>query len=1051
MRIWKRLLGLALCLCAAVCVMSVSASAAEHNNHPVCGETHTDIGDHTGPCNAVEWIKVTKADVTDSNGLTLETGKSYYLGEDISVKWDITIKGTVNLCLNGHSITKTLESTDNMGVITVEPGSSFTLCDCNGSGASNGNITHVDGVNGKGVLVGSSSSSYGTTFFIMYGGTISGNRTNLQDGAGVRVQSASFKMYGGTITDNHVEEASNDGGGGVAVSTSGKFIMYGGEISHNTSNGDCGGVAVVGSSFQMYGGSIINNNATNSGGGVGLWNDSFTLSGGTISGNNATNSGGGVYFSANSNNILTISGTVKIEGNSAANGGGVYLNTYNLTMTGGSISGNTATGSGGGVYFNGDTFNVFGNVNITGNMVDSSPNNIYLPDGKIITVGGALTGNDTIGVTTENPPDNSKYVRIASGNTNYAKPEKFRYENDGTIAVSAVVSGNTASLVACRHNWSDAWATDTVQHWKECSICHATKDTALHVYNQEVADTKYFASEATCTAPTTYYKSCVCGAMGTETFESGEKNPDNHSGNLDDWQSNEDRHWKEYSCCHAEAESAEHSWGNGTMTKKATCTEPGVKTFTCSVCQREKTEDIAATGHDFTGGTWKNDADGHWKKCSRCDAEDRANKTAHGWGTPTITPATCTAAGNKHYICTECGAAKDETIDALGHTEGAAVIENRIEPTCTAGGSYDEVVYCTVCNAELSRTAKTIDALGHSYGTPTYTWIGTRCTATRVCANDATHVDTETAEAVVTVTQEKTCVLDELSKYEASFTNTAFAKQTKTDEKTADAAGHTWTPATCTAPKSCSVCSATEGDALGHSWGKWTVITPATEDAEGTERRVCRNDGSHRQTRAIPKLTPADCSMGDDCPLCGFGDLDSGAWYHDGVHYCLEKGLMQGFADGLFQPGGDTTRAQLAMILWRLEGSPAVETAPEFDDVDPDAWYIGAVRWASAEGVVRGFGDGRFAPDEAVTREQMAAILCRCAARLGHDVSADGDLSGFADAASVSAYAVPALEWARATGLVEGIEQSGALRLAPGDPTTRAQMATLLLRFLTAA
>lgn len=421
--------------------------------------------------------------------------------------------------------------------------------------------------------------------------------------------------------------------------------------------------------------------------------------------------------------------------------------------------------------------------------------------------------------------------------------------------------------------------------------------------------------------------------------------------------------------------------------------------------------------HDWAT-EWSSDGTHHWHECQNadCDVTDASQK--EGYGT---------------------------------HTEDDPVIENKVDATCTAGGSYDEVVYCTVCNAELSRTAKTIAATDHSYGTPTYTWNGTRCTATRVCANDATHVDTETAEAVVTVTQEKTCVLDELSKYEASFTNTAFAKQTKTDEKTADATGHTWTPATCTTPKTCSVCSATEGDALGHSWGKWTVVTPATEDAEGTERRVCRNDGSHRQTRAIPKLTPADCAMGDDCPLCGFGDLDSGAWYHDGVHYCLEKGLMQGFSDGLFRPDGETTRAQLAMILWRLEGSPAVETAPEFDDVDPDAWYIGAVRWASAEGVVRGFGDGRFAPDEAVTREQMAAILCRCAARLGHDVSADGDLSGFADAASVSAYAVPALEWARATGLVEGIEQDGALRLAPGDPTTRAQMATLLLRFLTAA
>ena len=383
--------------------------------------------------------------------------------------------------------------------------------------------------------------------------------------------------------------------------------------------------------------------------------------------------------------------------------------------------------------------------------------------------------------------------------------------------------------------------------------------------------------------------------------------------------------------------------------------------------------------HDWAT-EWSSDGTHHWHECQNadCDVTDVSQK--EGYGT---------------------------------HTEDDPVIENKVDATCTAGGSYDEVVYCTVCNAELSRTAKTIDALGHD-----------------LIRHNA---------------QAATCTAIGWNAYDTC------SRCTYTTYNEIAATGHTWTPATCTAPKTCSVCSATEGDAIGHSWGKWTVVTPATEDAEGTERRVCRNDGSHRQTRAIPKLTPADCSMGDDCPLCGFGDLDSGAWYHDGVHYCLEKGLMQGFSDGLFRPDGETTRAQLAMILWRLEGSPAVETAPEFDDVDPDAWYIGAVRWASAEGVVRGFGDGRFAPDEAVTREQMAAILCRCAARLGHDVSADGDLSGFADAASVSAYAVPALEWARATGLVEGIEQDGALRLAPGDPTTRAQMATLLLRFLTAA
>lgn len=359
MRIWKRLLGTALCLCAAVCVMSVSASAeGEHTEHPICGNIdkctnpdHSD-GDHGGD---VTWIEVTKAKVTDANGLKLEDGKSYYLGEDIEVKYDITIKGKVNLCLNGYSITKTSASDTFEGVITVEPGSSFTLCDCNGSGAGNGKITHADGVTGRGVLVGSSSVK--TTFFLMYGGTISGNRINGQDGAGVRVHNASFKMYGGTISENHVEGTPSDGGGGV--NARGKFIMYGGEISRNTSNGDCGGVAVVGDSFEMHGGIISGNTATGNGGGVGLWNHSFTLSGGTISGNTAKD-GGGVYFSAWDPNTLTISDTVKISGNSAANGGGVYLNSQDLSVTGGSIINNNATDSGGGVYFNGSSFNVSG-------------------------------------------------------------------------------------------------------------------------------------------------------------------------------------------------------------------------------------------------------------------------------------------------------------------------------------------------------------------------------------------------------------------------------------------------------------------------------------------------------------------------------------------------------------------------------------------------------------------------------------------------------------------------------------------------------------------
>ena len=597
MKKWKRLLGTALCLCAAVCVMSVSASAAEHS-HPICGETHRDIGDHTGPCNDVTWIEVTKKDVTEGGELKLTPGNNYYLGEDISVKYEITIKGTVNLCLNGHSITKTSESDTFAGVIKVESGSSFTLCDCNGSGK----ITHAENKTGRGVCVGSSDPQQAS--FIMYGGTISGNRINRQDGAGVGVQNASFKMYGGTISENHVEGNANYGGG-VAVHTSGKFIMYGGEISRNTSDADSGGVGVVGSSFEMHGGIISGNNAA-IGGGVCLWNDSFTLSGGTISGNTAKDDGGGVYFSGNDSNTLTISDAVEISGNSAANGGGVYLNSRNLTVTGGSIINNNATDGGGGVYFNGSTFNVSGNVSITGNkntgsgLIGGTDNNVYLPDGKFITVAGALTGRNQIGVTTEKLPDDSNYVRIALGNKDYAEPDKFLYENDGAIAVSAVVGRYTTQLVACKHNWSGEWTTDTDQHWKECSICNGKNDPVAHTYDQESVKDIYKASDANCTSPARYYKSCICGAKGAETFKSGDKDPDKHSGALGDWQSDENNHWQEYTCCHVRAGEGIHQWDAGKITTPATCTTAGVKTFTCTVCHRTKTETVSATGHSWS-------------------------------------------------------------------------------------------------------------------------------------------------------------------------------------------------------------------------------------------------------------------------------------------------------------------------------------------------------------------------------------------------------------------------------------------------------------------
>lgn len=1120
MKKWKRLLGLALCLCAAVCVMSVSASAAgEHTEHPICGANHENIGDHT--CDNVTWTEVTQKDVTDNNGdLVLAAGQSYYLGEDIEVKYAITITGRVNLCLNGHSITKTSASSTSEGVITVEPGSSFTLCDCNGSGAGNGKITHADTVTGRGVLVGSSSSRPSTTSFIMYGGTISGNRINGDDGAGVRVHSASFKMYGGTISDNCVEGNPNYGGGGVAVSGNAKFIVYSGEISRNKSDVDGGGVAVVWSSFQMYGGTISGNTATGDGGGVGLWNDSFRLSGGTISGNSATSRGGGVYFGGDSDNTLTISDAVKIEGNSAANGGGVYLNSVNLTVTGGgSIINNNATG-GGGVYFNGSTFNVFGAVNITDNVVGSSPNNIYLPAGKTITVAGKLTGNNQIGVTTENTPSAFDYVRIASGNKDYADPDKFLYENDGT-AVSAVVTGNTTTLVACRHNWSGEWTKDPSQHWHVCSICKGKNDVSAHTYNKEVAEESYKASDATCTSPARYYKSCVCGAKGAGTFESGDKDPDNHSGALGDWQSNENNHWKEYTCCHVRADKAPHNWDTGVIKKQPTCTAAGEKTYTCTACSATRTETVSATGHNWSDA-WKHDATHHWHDCENANCDVTENSAKDGYGPHSGGTANCT----QQAVCTICGTAYGN-LDANGHdwgawavttpaTTSAAGVETRVckwntthtetraipklTPAPSGGGSSSGSSSTPAVTVPVSGSGDTVHVSASVSGSTAEVKEIKSAELNKIGTDSAVVIDLSGLNKGVTSVTLSTDTIDSICKTEADGVTVKLpSAELRVDRQTLaavteQAAGSkirlvvepdSTARSTMTAAQKSTLAGMKNAAALEayfvsnntriHDFKGGSVELSIPYRANGAIRAwFLKEDGTREPVSArydkenaqlilhhfshyvIEELDSSAaytvCAKDDSCPLGAFGDLTATAWYHDGVHYCLENGLMRGVSGGKFLPDGSTTRAQLVTILWRLEGSPETTGAVRFGDVAGGAWYTEAVRWAVGCGVVKGYDNECFGPNDAVTREQMAAILYRYAQHKGYDVSAgeDTNILSFDDAFAVSEYAIPAMQWACGSGMVHGIARDGRMLLAPRDTTTRAQTATLLMRFQSA-
>ena len=153
---------------------------------------------------------------------------------------------------------------------------------------------------------------------------------------------------------------------------------------------------------------------------------------------------------------------------------------------------------------------------------------------------------------------------------------------------------------------------------------------------------------------------------------------------------------------------------------------------------------------------------------------------------------------------------------------------------------------------------------------------------------------------------------------------------------------------------------------------------------------------------------------------------------------------MTGTGSGMFSPNEEITRGMLVTILYRLSGEPAVSESAPFADVETGSYYEKAVAWAAACGIVSGYENGSFGPNDAVTREQLAAILYRYARYQGQDVSASADLSGFADAGAVSGYAQPALAWASGSGLIVGTTDG---TLDPQGTATRAQAATILMRF----
>lgn len=176
-----------------------------------------------------------------------------------------------------------------------------------------------------------------------------------------------------------------------------------------------------------------------------------------------------------------------------------------------------------------------------------------------------------------------------------------------------------------------------------------------------------------------------------------------------------------------------------------------------------------------------------------------------------------------------------------------------------------------------------------------------------------------------------------------------------------------------------------------------------------------------------------------------FADVAEDAWYYGAVSYVAQRGLMTGVSSNVFTPDATLTRAQLVQILYALEGRPAVSSASAFTDVASGAWYANAVSWAAASGVASGVGSGAFGPNDPLTREQLALILYRYAQNQGYDTTQGGmAVREFADYASISNWALEAVQWAVNAGLISG---TGNGMLSPNGTATRAQVAVILMQF----
>ena len=533
----------------------------------------------------------------------------------------------------------------------------------------------------------------------------------------------------------------------------------------------------------------------------------FNMYSGTLRGGNRTGFGGGVEIV---NGTMNMYGGTITENTATSDGGGIYVGTKGaLNLYGGAITKNTVRTNegrhGGGVYVESNLWSGVGKISISGSPVITGNTRTYTPDSA---------------TTTEN-----LYLSYGFYNSG-----KFPTITLGTLTGGANIGISTGLCV-----FSTASETDYSGYF-------SSDDAGRHVeYN---ADKKLELKEGAAhvhTGGTAYCnKKAVCTTCGKEY---GNLDPTNHSApKPNEWQGDDKEHWQVYSCCNAIINKAAHVGGKATCKDRAVCATCGAAygglgahSFTEKVAEQYLKSAATCTAKAV-----------YYRSCTFCGEKgtetfETGNVLDHDWDEPSYTWTAVTDG----YMCVASGKCKNCDADVSDIATVTYAVKKA--PTCLNAGTG---TYTATFSAAYGFPAQTKDvllpAIGHTWGTATYTWTqtgtGYTCTAKRVCENDAAHVESETVTGDYSVITEPTCLAAGLGRYQVSF-KADWAKD---------------------ASKDVSI------PALGHDWGKWT------SNGDGTHTHVCKRDKTHTETVSCSGGT-ATCTEKATCAGCGgkYGEKDS--------------------------------------------------------------------------------------------------------------------------------------------------------------------------------